>query len=151
MVLGLGTDLVELPRLEAAWIRQGQALLERLFTERERALLAADGPPESSHSTPLEPGANQASPDGERCRHPARLQRLGVRFAAKEAAFKALGTGWGRGVGWHDVEILGGRGEAPVLELHGAARRRMEALGATRALVTLTHTDSVASATVLLV
>jgi holo-[acyl-carrier protein] synthase len=123
MIVGLGTDLVELPRMAAALERQGEALLARLFTERERALLDGD---------------------------PQLVARVAARFAAKEAAFKALGTGWGQGVGWHDVEVLGGRGEPPSLALAGAARTRLEALGARRAHVTLTHTESVAGATVIL-
>jgi holo-[acyl-carrier protein] synthase len=123
MIVGLGTDLVELERLRAALERQGEALLARLFTERERALLRGDA---------------------------QLVQRVAARFAAKEAAFKALGTGWGQGVSWHDVEVLGGRGEPPTLELAGAARTRMAKLGAQRAHVTLTHSASMASATVVL-
>ena len=123
MILGLGTDLVELERMQAALQRQGDALMTRLFTPRERALLAGD---------------------------PQLVRRAAARFAAKEAAFKALGTGWGQGVGWHDVEVLGGRGAAPVLELSGAARERLEALGARRAHVSITHTEGLAAATVIL-
>jgi holo-[acyl-carrier protein] synthase len=123
MIVGLGTDLIELERLRAALQRQGEALLARLFTERERALLRGDA---------------------------QLVQRVAARFAAKEAAFKALGTGWGQGVSWHDVEVLGGRGEPPTLELAGAARTRMATLGAQRAHVTLTHSASMASATVVL-
>lgn len=123
MILGLGTDLVELDRLQAAIQRQGEALLERLFTARERGLLQGD---------------------------PQLLQRAGARFAAKEAAFKALGTGWGQGVRWHDVEVLGGRGGPPTLEFTGAARLRMVALGARHSHLTLTHTARAAAATVIL-
>lgn len=124
MVVGVGTDLVELARIEAALERHGDALLERLFTPRERALIVADS---------------------------ARVERVGARFAAKEAALKALGTGWGQGVGWHDVEVLGGRGEAPRLELGGAAAMRLATLGGTATHVSLTHTAALASATVVLV
>jgi holo-[acyl-carrier protein] synthase len=123
MILGLGTDLVELDRFAAALERQGEALLARLFTERERVLLAGD---------------------------PQLVRRAAARFAAKEAALKALGTGWGQGLGWHDVELLGGRGEPPSLELTGAARARLQALGARNAHVSITHTETLASATVIL-
>jgi holo-[acyl-carrier protein] synthase len=123
MILGLGTDLVELEHLQAALERQGDALLQRLFTPRECALLAADS---------------------------QRLRRAAARFAAKEAALKALGTGWGQGIGWHDVEVLGGRGQPPVLELSGAALARLHALGARRAHLSLTHTERLAAATVIL-
>ena len=123
MVVGVGTDLVELGRIEAALARHGEALLARLFTERERELLAGD---------------------------PAQVARVGARFAAKEAALKALGTGWGQGLGWHDVEVLGGRGEPPRLHLSGPAASRLASLGGTAALVSLTHTASHAAATVIL-
>jgi holo-[acyl-carrier protein] synthase len=123
MTRGLGTDLVELARIEAALARHGDALMARLFTERERALLAGDR---------------------------QLVARVGARFAAKEAALKALGTGWGQGVGWHDVEVLGGRGEAPRLQFSGAALAHLERLGASRSLVSLTHTVGHAAATVVL-
>jgi len=123
MILGLGTDLIELARVEAALSRHGEALIARLFTERERVLLAGDR---------------------------QLVQRVGARFAAKEAALKALGTGWGQGLGWHDVEVLGGRGEPPRLHLRGAARAQLFKLGASRALVTMAHTNGLASATVIL-
>jgi len=123
MVVGVGTDLVDLGRIEAALGRHGDALLERLFTPRERELIAKDA---------------------------TRVERVGARFAAKEAALKALGTGWGQGVGWHDVEVLGGRGQPPRLELGGAAAARLAALGGTAAHVSLTHTSTLASATVIL-
>jgi holo-[acyl-carrier protein] synthase len=123
MILGLGTDLVELARVEGALARHGDALLARLFTARERGLLVDDR---------------------------QLVQRVAARFAAKEAALKALGTGWGHGLGWHDVEVLGGRGAPPRLQLHGLARTRLIELGASRALVTMTHTAELASATVVL-
>jgi holo-[acyl-carrier protein] synthase len=123
MALGLGTDLVELSRIAAALERHGDALLARLFTSRERALLRDD---------------------------PQLVARVAARFAAKEAALKALGTGWGQGVAWHDVEVLGGRGEPPRLVLAGAAALRLGTLGARSAHVSITHTASLAAATVLL-
>ncbi|MHC5209828.1 MAG: holo-ACP synthase [Planctomycetota bacterium] len=123
MTLALGTDLVELPRIALALERHGDALLARLFTPREHALLRDD---------------------------PQLVARVGARFAAKEAALKALGTGWGQGVGWHDVEVLGGRGEPPRLVLGGAAERKLRSLGARKAHVSITHTAGLAAATVLL-
>jgi holo-[acyl-carrier protein] synthase len=123
MILGLGTDLVELERLAEALGRRGDTLLERLFTARERAALQGD---------------------------PQLVRRAAARFAAKEAALKALGTGWGQGLSWHDIEVLGGRGQPPSLELGGAALERLRRLGASRAHVTLTHTERLAAATVVL-
>ncbi len=82
MVIGIGIDLVQVSRFEQAASRHGSRLLDRLFTAGEQARV--------------------------RCyRSPGR--HLAARFAAKEAALKALRTGWGQGVVWQDVEI-GGRG-----------------------------------------
>ncbi len=131
MVAGLGTDMVEIERVEAALRRHGEAFMRKVFTEREQALFAQ--------------AAGGEADDGSRL-----LQEVAARFAAKEAALKALGTGWGQGFGWHDVEILGGRGEPPVLALSESAAARMATRGGTEALVSMTHTDQMASATVLL-
>ena len=128
MLVGLGFDLVDLPRVEAALARRGEALLAKLFSPRERAELAPD----------LAQGGRRL------------VERVAARFAAKEAALKALGTGWGGGVGWHDVELLGGRGEAPGLQFGGEARRRFEALGARTARVSWSHADTAAGAVVVL-
>jgi holo-[acyl-carrier protein] synthase len=125
VIVGLGTDLVEVGRVAAALERQGEAFVEKIFTERERELLVDE--------------------DSQR-----RLQRIAARFAAKEAALKALGTGWGQGVGWHDVEILGGKGAPPHLQLSGVAAERLAALGATDTLLSFSHTETAATATVLL-
>jgi holo-[acyl-carrier protein] synthase len=73
---------------------------------------------------------------------------LAARFAAKEAAMKALGTGWGRGVAWRDVEVRGGGRSAPELVLSGEAARLAAQQGVTLVL-SLTHSDHVASAVVL--
>ncbi len=143
MILGLGTDLIELARIEAALERHGGALLERLFTERESRLLSGDG--RGGASAPGRHGTGARPATSRRF-----VERVGARFAAKEAALKALGTGWAQGISWHHVEVLGGGGEAPRLEFSGRARARMESLGARAALVSLTHTETMASATVVL-
>ena len=75
MVVGVGTDLVDLARIDSALERHGDALLERLFTRRERELLATDV---------------------------SRVERIAARFAAKEAALKALGVP--SGLSWHELE-----------------------------------------------
>jgi len=128
MLVGLGFDLVDLARVEAALARRGEALLEKLFSARERTELADD----------LALGGRRLT------------ERVAARFAAKEAALKALGTGWGAGVGWHDVELLGGRGAAPSLQFSGEARRVFERLGARHARVSWSHADSAAGAIVVL-
>lgn len=73
-----------------------------------------------------------------------------ARFAAKEAGMKAIGTGHTRGVIWRDLEVVR-HGGPPQLQFHGAAARHLAALGATRALLTLTHTADLAIAHVILV
>ena len=122
--LGIGIDLVEVRELEAMIARRGERLLARIFTRRETIYCQAKHRP---------------------------TMHFAARLAAKEAAFKALGTGWGRGVGWLDVEVVVEEpGSAPALSLTGAFLTHMTALGASASRVSLTHTTSYASAVVLL-
>lgn len=79
------------------------------------------------------------------------VPHLAGRFAAKEATMKALGTGWARGVHWRDIEVTRQPGRPPQLALSGGAARRFEALGATQALLTITHSETMALAHVMLV
>ena len=72
---------------------------------------------------------------------------LAGRFAAKEAAFKVLGTGWGQGVAWQEVEVLGGGRSAPALRLTGQAEAKAAELGL-RLTLSISHTDGLASAVV---
>ena len=96
---------------------------ERVFTESERAYCDSRG-------------ANSA-------------QHYAARFAAKEAAFKALGTGWRDGIGWHDAEVVSQESGAPALVLRGYALTVFEQLGATRAHLSLSHTSEHAVAQVI--
>jgi len=122
MILGVGLDLLSIPRLEAA-LKRHPALKERVFTEAERHACERKSAPQGSYA---------------------------ARFAAKEAAMKALGTGWGKGVGWQDVEVIGGMGKPPGIAFHGAAARRFKAMGGTKAHVSLTHEKEMAAAVVIL-
>jgi len=122
MILSVGIDLMSIPRLKAA-LKRHPRLKVRVFTVAERK--ACD---------------RKASPAGS----------YAVRFAAKEAAMKALGTGWGQGVGWQDVEVVGGLGRPPGLAFHGAAADRFKAMGGTKAHVSLTHERETAAAVVIL-
>jgi holo-[acyl-carrier protein] synthase len=119
----MGIDLVEVPRFAAALARHAGRLEKRLFTARE--LADCEGRAD-------------------------RVQRLAARFAAKEAALKALGTGWTGGLGFGQIEVERAENGAPHLLLHGAAAQRAEAIGASRAHVSLTHQPGVAAAVVLL-
>ena len=73
-----------------------------------------------------------------------------VRFAAKEALFKALGTGWAKGVTWLDVEVRRERQDAPTMLLHGEAQRLSAAMGAGRVHLSLSHSEQWAIAMVIL-
>lgn len=122
MILGHGIDVAEVERVGRSIDRFGDRFLQRVFTPAERAY-AGDGPRRNEH--------------------------LAARFAAKEAVFKALGTGWAQGVGWTDVEVVREPAGKPALRLSGAASERAERLGVKRWHVSLTHTGSVAMASVI--
>jgi holo-[acyl-carrier protein] synthase len=123
MILGIGVDLCEVERIEAAIARHGERFLQRIYTPAEQAY--------------CESKIN-------------RMERFAGRFAAKEAAMKALGTGWRRGVAWRDFEVARAESGQPIIRLHGAAREIAEQMGVQRALVTITHTKSMAMAQVVM-
>ncbi|HEX5580519.1 MAG TPA: holo-ACP synthase [Gemmatimonadaceae bacterium] len=125
MIVALGMDLVEIDRVRALVERHGARARERLFTPAEIAY-----------------AERRADP----------VPHLAARFAAKEAAFKALaGTPEARRIGWRDLEVVNEADGRPTLHLHGPAAERARAMGVTVALVTLTHTHATAAATVILV
>jgi holo-[acyl-carrier protein] synthase len=119
----MGVDVVATQRITRALGEQGAAFEERVFTAAER----------------------------DDCRSRAdRAEALGARLAAKEACFKALGTGWARGVAFQQVEVTDGAGGKPELRLSGVAAARAAALGVRRIHVSLTHDGSIAAAVVVL-
>ncbi len=120
MIIGVGTDLVSVPRLRRAVGRRDR-LLTRLFTEAEVA----------------------------ECRRRADpAPHLAARFAAKEACLKALRIGWGGGIRWREVEVAGGGGEVPRLLLAGVAAARAAALGVRQTYLSLAHEGEYALAVV---
>ena len=121
-ILGLGLDATEIDRIADAIERYGGRFLARVFTEGEIAYCT-------------------------RRRVPA--IHFAGRFAAKEAAMKALGTGHSHGVLWRDIEVVRHAGP-PQLQLHGGAARRFGAIGAGSSLLTITHTDALAFAQVMM-
>ena len=121
MICGLGIDVAELERIETALARFGDRFLNRILTPAERAALP-----------------------------PIRLARTAGLFAAKEAAAKALGTGFAQGVTFHNLEILSDAAGRPTLTLTGPAHARAAALGATTWHVSITHSRTTAAAVVLL-
>ena len=121
-IIGLGFDATDIPRVAEVYERYGDRFLRRVFTEGEIAYCT-------------------------RRRNP--VPHLAGRFAAKEAAMKALGTGHSRGVLWKDIEVFR-HGGPPQLRLHGGAARRAEQMGVQRSLLTITHSDALAMAQVIL-
>jgi len=124
MVIGTGVDLVSVARLGRFRERRGERGLSRLFTPDELAYCLRVAVPERS---------------------------LAARFAAKEAFFKAIGTGYGReGGGWTEVEVFREASGRPAIRLHGRAARFAVGRGVRRIHVSLSHTDDMAAALVVL-
>ena len=123
MIIAIGVDLVEISRIEEVFTRRGERFRRRVFTEGEISYCE---------------------------RRASKLASYAARFAAKEAVMKALGTGWSEGVGWKDIEVVSGPSGAPMIQLHRSALERMREIGATRALVSLTHSGELAIAQVVL-
>lgn len=121
-IIGIGLDATDLPRVSQMLQRYGDRFLHRVFTQGEIAYCT-------------------------RRRDP--VPHLAGRFAVKEAAMKALGTGHSRGVLWKDVEVVRGGGP-PQLRLHGGAAVRADAMKVRRSLVTITHSETIAIAQVML-
>lgn len=121
-IVGHGIDLVEVARIAAMLDEHGQRFLDRCFTPAEQAYKA-----------------------GSR----RRIEHLAARFAAKEAVLKALGTGLTGGINWTDIEVTNDDAGAPVLTLRGSARVAARRRGMLRWMVSLSHTDSLAMASVL--
>ena len=122
-VLGVGVDMVKVERLVEALERFGARMEHRQFTEGELTY-------SRSHRDPL--------------------PHLAARFAAKEAAFKAIGTGLAEGVGWKQAEVHQPGGRQPRLEYHGAALERFRSLGGERVHLSLTHDGGYAVACVVI-
>jgi holo-[acyl-carrier protein] synthase len=123
MIVGTGVDLAEVPRIRASFERFGERFRNRVFTPSEIAY--------------VERKAN-------------RYERYAARFAAKEAGMKAIGTGWKRGVTWHDFEVTNLPSGKPTLRFHGAAARFAEALKVRNVSLSMTHTAELAMAQVIL-
>jgi holo-[acyl-carrier protein] synthase len=124
MIIAIGNDLAEVDRIKTAVddSRIGPRFRDRVYTKGEQAYCES--------------------------RRAAKYQSYAARFAAKEATMKALGKGWGRYVGWLDIEVVRKRGSRPEIVLHGKAKEYAETLGITRFHLALTHTALLAEAVV---
>ncbi|MFC7734321.1 holo-ACP synthase [Roseomonas sp. GCM10028921] len=118
MILGLGNDIVDIRRIERTIVRHGERFISRVFTDLERA-------------------------KAERRAERIRIATYAKRFAAKEAASKALGTGFRAGVYWRDLGVVNLPSGQPTMEMTGGAAERLAAITPTghRAQVALTMTD----------
>jgi len=123
MIIGTGVDIVEIERIRRMTMRLKDRFIRRIFTLDEQEFCR-----ERRDSAP----------------------HFAARFAAKEAVFKALGTGWAQGVSWLDCEVVRKDSEAPAMVLHGEAEQRCLRLGADRIHLTLSHSERWAVAMVIL-
>ena len=124
-ILGTGIDMIEVKRVERALTRPrtGERFRDRVFTEREVAYCESRGRP--------------------------RYQSYAARFAAKEAAMKAMGTGWNRNVGWGEIEVVRERGKPPTIALSGKAAAFARRKQITKFHLSITHTAKEAIAHVI--
>jgi len=123
MIVGTGIDIAEVPRIRQSIERFGDRFLQRIYTPGEIRYCDSK--------------ANRA-------------ERYAARFAAKEAAMKALGTGWNHGVRWRDCEVVRQPGGRPSIAFHGKAAEFAARLGVKNAALSLTHTAEQAMAQVIL-
>ena len=123
MIVGSGIDLVEIERIQRSIDRYGQRFLDRVYTPAEQAYC-------------------------RRKRNSA--ESFAARFASKEAGAKALGTGISYGVNWLEIEVVREPSGRPTLCFHGRAAQIAARLGVQRAALSITHTDALAMASVVL-
>jgi holo-[acyl-carrier protein] synthase len=123
MLIGTGVDLIEVARIAHSIERYGERFLRRVYTDQEIAYCS---------------------------RKRVSAESFAARFAAKEAGAKALGTGISRGVTWNEFQVARHPGGRPVLELRGRAALLAAELGVRAISLSLTHTGSLAMATVVM-
>ena len=122
-VLSHGVDLVEVERIEQMLEAHGDRFINRVFTKGEQSY-AESGPG-------------------------LRAERYAARFACKEAVFKVLGTGWGQGVSWSDVDVVRLPTGQPHIHVSGVASERAQSMGVQSWYVSITHTGGQAMASVI--
>lgn len=120
MILGIGTDIIEVVRIGEMIERHGELFLQRVFTEQEIRYCQ---------------------------KRKAAIQHYAGRWAAKEAVMKTLGTGFSKGVGFRDIEVDSLKSGAPVITLHDGAAEVARKLGMDRVLISISHCRAYATAT----
>lgn len=123
MIISIGVDIIEVRRVRET-IERTPRFAQRVFTAAERAYCESRGAVAAQH--------------------------YAARFAAKEAALKALQTGWSGGISWQDVEVTAKESGAPLILFHGRARELYEQSGANAAHLSISHTTEHAIAEVIL-
>lgn len=119
-IIGLGTDITETERVGRMIERHGELFLNRVYTDDEVRY----------------------------CRDRKQfIQHYAGRWAAKEAVMKTLGTGWAKGVGWRDIEVVSQKSGAPLIAIHGGAKSVADELGIVQILITISHCRAYATAT----
>ena len=119
LLLGLGSDLIDVDRIKGVLDRQGDRFLNRVFTDEERAYCFG-------------------------MKHPHK--HLAARFAAKEAVSKAFTTGIGAELGWKSISVYHGGRHEPLVRLDAQGEALLRQVGGTHVLLTLSHTDTAAMA-----
>ena len=120
MIVGLGTDIVEIVRIGEMIERHGELFLQRVYSEQEIKYCQ---------------------------RHKLAIQHYAGRWAAKEAIMKTLGTGFTKGVSWTDIQILNETSGKPYVDLSGGAQRVAKQRGIDDVLITISHCKAYATAT----
>jgi holo-[acyl-carrier protein] synthase len=123
MIIGSGIDMIEIRRIQRSMDRFGTRFLDRVYTTGEQAYCLKK-------------------------RHAA--ESFAARFAAKEAGAKALGTGISYGINWLEIEVVREPSGRPTLRFHGRAKQIADRLGCARSALSITHTEELATASVVL-
>jgi holo-[acyl-carrier protein] synthase len=124
VIVGLGTDIIENVRIGQMIEKHGELFLQRVFTEQEIRYCQ---------------------------RRRAAIQHYAGRWAAKEAVMKTLGTGFTRGVGFHDIEVVSKRSGQPTIKLRGGAAEVAKRMGIDDVLISISHCRAYATATAIAV
>ena len=123
MIIGIGLDVIEVSRIKSTVSRWGSRFEKRVFTDKEISYC--------------------------NCKKD-RFQRLACRFAAKEALFKALGTGWSKGTEWKEIEVTNDVMGKPLITLSGKTEEISRQLGVVNIFVSITSTENYGAAQVVL-